>query len=179
MAMAAGGEAAVQSTLDEMKDLVSAHDDLWFKRLFTTAMIAKGKRREVLEKAFRGRISDLMLRFLLVLNANDRLGHFRGIADGFNEMLEEHRGRTPVEVITAGALGHEQVEMIKSRIQAVLGREPILHQSVDPRMIGGLKIKLGDRLIDGSVAGRMRRMRHALLTQGDADIRQRAETIAT
>jgi F-type H+-transporting ATPase subunit delta len=177
MAMAAGGDPAVEEALDELEQIVAAQADPAFARFIGSAMIAKSRRKELLQKAFKGRVSDLTLRFLLVLNANNRLSRFNSIVAAFNELHEQHYGRMPVEIITAGPLGDEQLQMLKQKIQAVLGSEPILHQSVDPSMIGGLKVKVGDRLIDGSVSGRLRRMRHGLLTTGQAAVRQRTASV--
>ena len=68
------------------------------------------------------------------------------------------------------ALSHSA---IRKRIGAALGKEAVLYPYVDPSMIGGLKLRIGDRLIDGSVAGKLRRMRHAMRGGGEAGRRIR------
>jgi F-type H+-transporting ATPase subunit delta len=178
MATAAGGDRAVEETVDELEQIVAGYSNPAIEGLFSPGLLAKARRHDLLKQAFGGKITDLTLRFLLVLNANDRLSHFRPVVGAFRQLLEQARGRMEVEVITAGALGDEQLSMLKQKIQAVLGREPLIQQSVEPAMIGGLKVKIGDRLIDGSVSGRLRRMRHSLLTNGDAAIRLKAGAIA-
>lgn len=178
MATAAGGDRAVEESVDELEQIAAANSDPAVARFFSSPMVAKSRRKELLKTVFSGKISDLTLRFLLVLNANDRLNHFPAIVVAFRQMLEQARGRIDVEVITAGPLGAEQVALLKQKIQSVIGREPLIEQSVDPSMIGGVKIRVGDRLIDGSVAGRLRRMRHALLTAGDAAVRLKSDSIA-
>ena len=63
-------------------------------------------------------------------------------------------------------VGSELVESVKKRVHDVLGKEPVLHHYTDPSMIGGIKLRIGDQLVDGSVATRLRRMKEEILGEG-------------
>jgi F-type H+-transporting ATPase subunit delta len=123
-------------------------------------------------------VTDLTLRFLLVLNEKGRLGHLETISDAYDQLVHAAFGRVEVDVFTAAPLGAGQLDSIRSRIGAILGKEPVLYTYADPAMIGGLKLRIGDQLIDGSVASRLRRIKHSLLASGGHDGAARPDDIA-
>ncbi|MCH2162414.1 MAG: ATP synthase F1 subunit delta, partial [Phycisphaerales bacterium] len=111
-----------------------------------------------------------------VLNAKGRLGRICDVADAYIEIAHERFGRIEVDVFTAeGELDAGQLESLQNRIVTRLGREPVFHQHVDKTMIGGLILRIGDQLIDGSVRGRLRRLREDLRNDGAATVRDQPE----
>ena len=58
----------------------------------------------------------------------------------------------------------------------MLGKEPVLHPYVDPKMLGGVKLRIGDQLIDGSVQTKLRRLSESIQSGGSVAIRERFET---
>ena len=130
------------------------------------------KRAETLRRVFDGQVTDVVLRFLLVLNDKGRLGSLDDIADGYGELLNERFGRIEVDVYTVdGALDPSQIEQLAGKVKARLGKDPVFHQYADPSMIGGLVLRIGDQLIDGSVRGQLRDLRESLLENGSTSIR--------
>ena len=129
-----------------------------------------------LKRVFNGEVSDLVLRFLLVLNTKRRLGRLDDIADAFTEIAHVRFGRIEVDVFTSGGnVEADQLKQLSERIKARLGREPVFHQYVDKSMIGGLVLRIGDELIDGSVRGRLRRLREELRKEGSRAVREAPE----
>lgn len=172
LAEAAGGQARIEEAADELESIIEiARSDKRFGEFLSSRILAKEARSASLRSIFSGRISDLTLRFLLVLNAKDRLGRLGDIAAGYDLLVQEAFGRVEVDVFTAGALDAEQFASIKDRLLAALGKEPVLHAYTDPAMLGGLKLKIGDQLIDASVSARLRKLRDRLATEGAARIR--------
>ena len=70
----------------------------------------------------------------------------------------------------------ESINIIKTRITEMLGKEPVLHPYIDSSMLGGIKLRIGDQLIDGSVQTRLRRLSESIKIQGGTAIRERFET---
>ena len=126
---------------------------------------------------FTGRVDDLTLRFLLVLNRKERLSRLPSIAAAFDERVQHAFGRIEVDVYTPSPISQDEVSFIKARLQAVLQKEPVIHAYTEPAMIGGVKLQIGDQLIDASVASGLRRMRDQLNTKGLAEIRARADKL--
>jgi hypothetical protein len=63
------------------------------------------------------------------------------------------------------------LETVASRVKETTGKDAVLHQYADPSMIGGIKLLIGDKLYDGSVATRLRRLKEEVLGRGAAGVR--------
>ncbi len=178
LAEEAGGTDKILEIAGEMSQICElSRADKTFREFLASPIIDAARRGESLRRIFADRITDLSLRFLLVLNDKGRLRHLEAINSAFDLYVHAAFGRIEVDVITPAPLAAEHLEPIKQRIQAALRREPILYPSTDPSMIGGVKLRIGDQLIDGSVANRLRRLRQSMLSGGSSAIRDRVERI--
>lgn len=174
LAKAGGGRDAIEHTQGELEDILEiARQDRAFGEFLASRIVASEARSEALGRIFRGRCSDLTLRFLLTLNQKERLSHLGPIAAAFDELVQKEFGRIEVDVYTAEPAQAGELQQIKARLQEVLGREPVIHSYTDPKMIGGVKLQIGDQLLDGSVATRLRQMRERLAGPGAEAIRSR------
>ena len=174
LASDAGGLEKVGEIYDELLALVEMiRADKNLREFFVSPIVGLGRRRDTLHKIFDGRISDMLLRFLLVANEKGRLGHLEQISGAYDALVQEAYGRIEVDLITASEenIGEELIESVKKRVHDVLGKEPVLHHYSDPAMIGGIKLRIGDQLVDGSVATRLRRMKEEILSDGPTELR--------
>ena len=177
LADAAGGLDKISEVHEELNGVVElARANASFEEFLGSPIIGQGRRREALRAIFDGKISDLLLRFILVANSKGRLGHIGQIAEAFDAHVQEAQGRVEVGVITASAddASAELLEAAKLRIKSVLGKEPVLHHTTDSSMIGGVKLQIGDELVDGSVATRLRRMKEEIIGNGATVVRSGA-----
>lgn len=174
----AGGREKILEIADELEQVCElARGDHAFREFLASPIVDRGRRADALRDIFRERVTDLLLRYLLVLNNRGRLGHLEAIGGAYDRMVHEAFGRIEVDVFTPGPLEPAQLETLKTRVGKALGKEPVMYGYTDPDMIGGLKLRIGDQLVDGSVAARLRRIRQRLLTQGGAAIRERFDRI--
>lgn len=174
----AGGQGKIEDTLGELEDLLElARADRNFNEFLASMILPAAKREQSLKKILTGRVSDLTLKFLLILNRKDRLNHLSSIVAAFEQMVQESYGRVEVDVYTPTSVEPAELAAIKTRLQAMLGREPILHQYSDPSMLGGLRLQIGDQLIDASVETQLRKLRDRINESGAADIRSRASRL--
>ncbi len=175
---AKGGQAAIESALGELEEVLElARANPAFSEFLSSPALPAAKRAKSLVRIFKGRISDHTAHFLLVLNDKGRLGHLPAIAAAFDALVQAHFGRVEVDVYTAEPIRAEELRTIKDRFQKAIGKEAIVHPYTDGSMLGGVKIRIGDRLIDGSLATQLRRMREQLNTSGSAALRDRADQI--
>jgi len=164
LAQQAGGQEKISEVLGELEQICELlRSDREFREFFASPIIDKAARSESIRQIFSNRITDLTLRFLLVLNNKDRLNQLESVAAAFDHKVQEAYGRVEVDVYTAAPLGREQLESVRERIHKAIGRDPVLHPYAEPAMLGGLKLRIGDQLIDGSVANKLRRMKRDLL----------------
>jgi F-type H+-transporting ATPase subunit delta len=93
-----------------------------------------------------------------------RLGIVHGLAERFDAMLLAERGIAVAQVTTAEQLDPQAEVMVKDRLNRLTGKEIQLETAVDPSMIGGIVVQIGDQLIDGSVVTQLRQLRARLAT---------------
>lgn len=178
LAQSQGGQARIEEVSGELDEILElARADARFNEFLASRILGAGARSRSLDAIFKGRISDLTLNFLKILNHKDRLGHLAPIIAAFEERVQEAFGRIEVDVYTAAPLGQDDLEALRERLRQYLGRDPILHPYTDASMIGGLRLQIGDQLIDASLAARLRKMRERLATTGTAELRTRTSRI--
>jgi F-type H+-transporting ATPase subunit delta len=178
LAEQAGGEVKIVEVGGELEDIAElARADRRLREFLRSPILNRAARSESLKRMFGNRVTDLTLRFLLVLNAKGRLARLEAMAAAYDRLVQEAFGRVEVNVYTPAPLGQGQLDAVAERIRRALGKEPVLHPYTDPSMIGGLKLRIGDQLIDGSVASRLRRLKNTLMNQGAATVRERARRI--
>jgi len=176
LAEAKGGRAMIEGCLSELEDILElARGNPRFGEFLASRVLPVKDRAESLTKIFTGKASDLTVRFLQILNQKGRLSHLPAIAAAYDQIVQEKFGRIEVDVYTASPISPDELKLIRERLQKALGKEPIVHPYTDESMIGGVRIQIGDKLIDGSLSTQLRKLRDQLATDGAAEIRTRAE----
>jgi F-type H+-transporting ATPase subunit delta len=171
----AGGNAvaeACSSELRELAEIIRANKK--FGEFLKTPIVGNDKRKAALDKIVKGRVSDLVYRFVMVLANHGRAGRIADVADAFDALMQDRLGRVEVDMFTVdGKASDDVLATVKARVKAAFAKDAVLHQYSDPNMIGGVKLRIGDQLIDGSVATQLRNMREAVSTRGTGAIRSR------
>lgn len=166
-----GGADKVSAVAEEMEAIAElARGDARFREFLASPIIDGTQRGKAIERMFSGAVSEIVLRFLMVVNRHGRLGHLLPIADAYDLLVQERFGRVEVDVytVTGGRLDAAVEASVKEKIKAAYGKEAVLHSYADPHMIGGIKLRVGDQLIDGSVATRLRRLQRSLAERGQS-----------
>jgi F-type H+-transporting ATPase subunit delta len=174
---AAEKTGTTESTLGELEDILEmARADKDLSEVLASRLVDAGKRDAFLARVFQGRISDQTLSFLRLLNRKERLAHLAPITTALDMLVQERFGRIEVDVFTAAPIAQGELESIRSRLAAALHKEVVIHPYTDASMIGGIKIRMGDQLIDASVRAELNRLRDRLLSQTGA-VRAKARDI--
>ncbi len=92
-----------------------------------------------------------------------RLRYLASIAETFEYLANERRGRLKVAVASAAPLPGDDIERLKAELQEATGKTVLIETSVDPALIGGLVVRIGDRVLDGSIKHQLAAMRESLL----------------
>ena len=168
-------DGQAESILGELEDIVElARADRSFSELLASRLIDTDKRDSSLERMFNGRVSGLTLNFLRQLNRKGRLANLSQIATAMDTLVQDQYGRIEVDVFTATPIGTGELESVRTQLSASLGKDVIMHPYTDSSMLGGIKLRMGDQLIDASIQAQLRKMRDGLLDSGSAAVRGRS-----
>lgn len=157
---AAAEQGIEEQVAAEYAELIAYMDqDPAFEKFLTADNVDDDPRRASLEKLFRGRMSDLLLNLLQVLNNRYRLDLIREVYRAVELRMEAKHHQQEVRVETAMPLTDELRAAIKSRVGQYIGKEALLIEQVIPELIGGVVIHIKDVQIDASVASRVKELR--------------------
>jgi F-type H+-transporting ATPase subunit delta len=132
-------------------------------RLLGNQVLGVADRAGMIDRLFQGRLHEVLFRFLHVANRHNRLASLPGILRAFDLAVEAKHGQVEVEAHTATPLSDAEAAAVARRLGEALKREVVLHAHTDPALVGGLKVRVADELIDGSVAAQLRRIRERML----------------
>lgn len=107
-------------------------------------------------------VSPLAMNFAKLLVSKGRSTEARAVAEAFDRMADEREGIAHASVTTAVELSPDQLNAISARLSQSLGRQVRARAVVDPSIIGGLVVRVGDKLVDGSIRTRLKRLRREL-----------------
>ena len=160
-----------EEVLDELQWLSSyAESDADFSRFISSPTVDETERGASLEKMFRGRLSDLVLDTLLVINRKGRMALLPAVAETYRQDHRDLRGHVDVHVRTAVPLSDGLRQKVRDAVASYSGLEPQLHEAVDESLIGGIVLQIGDRKIDASVSNEVHRYRKLLLALAEREI---------
>ncbi len=170
---------SVDAIVAELEAIVSeclnAHPQ--FEQALASPRISLDQKEAMLDRIFSGKIDGKLLNFLKVLCRRGRIGSLRAIQVSATVMREEQLGKQRVMVTTAQTLGDEQREQIKHRLRDAFGIEAILLEVVDESLLGGIVLRIGDKVLDGSVLGKLQSIRTAVASGVQNAIRDRYESL--
>jgi len=135
-------------------------------RMLTNPAIGDSERGKIVRRVFEGKVSDLLYKMMRVMGDKRRLGSLPQMAAGYLLAVAEKRGQIDVQAFVATELDADTARRVAEQIGQALGKQVTLTQKIDPTLIGGLKIKVGDRLIDASVASQLRNMKQKMIAAG-------------
>ena len=152
---------ATDRLVEEMDSLVADVLDKFpgFEGTLSSPRLSPEEKIQLLSRVFGGRASDEMQTFLKVLCQHERLDCLREIRRAFRHQHNLLRNRVEVEVTTAQEVPDHLREQIVGTLQEKLGCEVQLLTKLDESLIGGLVVRVGDTVVDGSVRNQLAQMR--------------------
>jgi F-type H+-transporting ATPase subunit delta len=155
-------------------DVLDAHPN--FETILGSAMISSEDKEGMIDRVVAGRTSPLFTNFLKVVARHGRLDSLRAIHRVAHELCNELRGRIRVEVVTAAPLEARLNTQLADRLRGMLGREPVLATRINPGLIGGIVLRVGDKVYDGSVATQLHRLSGQIITRSVHEIQSRRDS---
>jgi F-type H+-transporting ATPase subunit delta len=141
----------------------AARQDVVFRRFLEAPQISDGAKRDVLRKALSDKAPATFVRFIEKLISNRRQMIIPEIAIEYVNLVDDQQGRVHAMVTVAHALRNGEASEFSQRLTASLGKEVVAHMTVNPAILGGVIVRIGDTVMDGSVRRRLGTLRQALV----------------
>ena len=167
----------VSSVLDELD---AVRDDVFGRFPAFTALLESSSRPlaekdSMLTRTLEGHAAPTVLNFLRVLNRHGRLGLVGPASRAARAAWDRRQNRIPVTVRSAVPLPDDQLDALRGRLETQLKATPVLKLEVDPSLIGGLVVQVGDDVYDASVRNRLAQLRERLFEGKTHEIQSRRD----
>ncbi len=159
--------AKEKNSLDEFNEEINGvyevfNDEEKFMEVLSTPVINSDEKKEILEKVFADKISRDMLNFLKLLVDKNRIHNLHGICESFFEMYRKEVGIVLAEVYTVEEFSDELEKNLAEKLSELTGKKVEIKQIVDDALLGGVKIKIGSKIIDNSVLHQLNKLGESL-----------------
>ena len=144
----------------ELNDIAEVLSDSGLAPVLADSKVPLDQRLSLVERALD--ISPVALNLAKLLVQKNRSADARAVAEAFGRMADEHEGIAHAEVTTAVELTPGKLSEIEKQLSAQVGKNVKATAKVDPAILGGLVVRVGDQLVDGSVRTRLKRLRREL-----------------
>lgn len=161
--------ALEQNAMDELSEEVQAVSEALkeneeLMKLMEHPKIVKEEKLQIMERIFKGRVSDTLTGFLELVVSKDRYSEIFAIFDLFMDHVREYKHIGVASVTTAAALTDKQKKAVEDRLLATTHYESFeMNYTVDTRLIGGMVIRIGDRVVDSSIKHKLELMSRDLM----------------
>jgi len=161
VALKEGAVEQVEGHLLALKDAYRANAS--FRKAMGQPRIPKSARKQLLRKPFEGKALPAFLELLDLLVDKHRVKLIPDIADSFDLLADETHGVVRVQVASAFPLSTAHEKSLGDRLRAATGKKIDMRVSVDRGLKGGLSVRIGDQVLDGTVLNRLKELRERLL----------------
>jgi len=147
--------------LRQLRGMLEASGDLL--RLIRSPVLSRGEQAKAIGVlAERAELSPLVRDFLAVIARNRRLFAVPAIIEAFLYKLAARRGEVNAQVTTARALSETQLATLNEQLRRSIGSRVSVDVRVDPELIGGMIVRVGSRMVDGSIKSKLQRLQLAM-----------------
>jgi F-type H+-transporting ATPase subunit delta len=152
----------VHADLHALDDYIAATSD--FRDFFRSPRVDRFTKWKLLDKALRGQVHDLVLGLVRTLMLRGRGPIFDNVVRQFDRYRDLAENRVRAELTTAVKLPPEVIEALRERLARASGKTVEVVGRVDPEVLGGASLRVGDRRLDGTVRRRLQVLRDRLLS---------------
>ena len=149
-------ESLVTDVLDRLPDL---------EAVLASPRVSVDHKIQILDRAFPSGMSQHLLTFLKVVSRHERLDCLREICQSARHLYNEDKGLREVKVSSAEPIGSELAGLIENVLRGVLHSEITVEYNVNPALIGGMVVRAGDTVYDGSVVNHLEQLRSSALAR--------------
>jgi F-type H+-transporting ATPase subunit delta len=168
-------DAVVQQLESIVKEVLDKQPS--FEIALSNPKVSQKERMDLIDKVFGSRIDTTLLRFLKVLCRRGRLGFIRSIQSAVEIMRDDAMGRLRVTVTTAKPMDEAQRKSLIEKLKVAFKSDIALAEKVDPAVLGGIVIRIGDTVFDGSVDGRLVQLKKVASERAEQNLRAKFSSL--
>lgn len=147
--------------LSAVGEAVEGHQEL--KLFISNPQVKAEAKKEVFGKLFKEEVSPLVYNFFMLLIDKRREALLKEISLAYKALANEAQGVVEAKVTVASALSPEQKEKLVKKLEVTTGKKVVIETKIDQSILGGVIVRIGDKLIDGSVVRQMQALKAQLL----------------
>jgi len=134
-------------------------DSTELAQFFKSPVISRDRKLRVTEVMFEGRVSETMLRFLRLLVSKRREQIVGLVLDSYRQLRDDHLGIVEARALLAREATEADLDRLAAALKDALGKEVRLEVDLDSDLLGGVLVRVGDTVIDGSARNRLEKLR--------------------
>ncbi len=149
---------------DEVKLVIETlNSDKDFIAVLNHPQITGKEKNDILENAFKGKISDEIMGLFSVVMRKNREAEISDILNAFVRKTEEYKGIETAFVTSAAPLSEQQISSIKDKLSQNLNKQIYIQADVDESLLGGIRIRVAGHVVDGSIKKQLDDLKKQLL----------------
>ncbi|MGI9497273.1 MAG: ATP synthase F1 subunit delta [Mariniblastus sp.] len=170
----------VDQLVDELGEVVGAINGVaGLRDALESPRVGVESKVDLLDKAFAGKVEKGLLHFLKVVGNKGRFDCLGAIASSAKTLRDEMSGRVQAVVTSASPMDSEVVGRITDQLSKTLGKDVSLQVLVDPEILGGIVVRVGDTVYDGSVVNQLSQVRARAVKRASDAIREKLDRFTT
>ena len=143
---------------DELRTMAAASQTDGVKNTIENPALSRKEVVDILTNLFEESSSDTSKKLIEILAENKRLNLLEPIYSIYQTLLEKHKEQNSIQVFVAVEPGNEAKDSIEKKLRSTYGKDANIYFSKDPKMMGGLSIKIGDETLDLSIRGKVNKL---------------------
>ena len=172
----AGQDGSIENAVDEFASLIDVlKAQPQFEAVLASAMIANDEKTALLKKAVAEKASPLFWNFLRVVAKRNRLDLLLPIFLQSQILRDKRLRRIPVTITTAAQVDSQLLSALTEKLQGILGGEPIIQAVINPDVLGGLVVRVGDTVYDASISVQLQNVCRQMIERSAQEIQNRRE----
>jgi len=143
---------------DELRTMATASQTDGVKNTIENPALSRKEVVDILTNLFEESSSDTSKKLIEILAENKRLNLLEPIYSIYQTLLEKHKEQNSIQVFVAVEPGNAAKDSIEKKLRSTYGKDANIYFSKDPKMMGGLSIKIGDETLDLSIRGKVNKL---------------------
>lgn len=131
---------------------------------FRSPALTASRRRQLLEECFQGELHPFVLNLCQLLWTKGRENSLPSVVTAYRQLLRKDEGLLTAEVVSAANLTEEQLAPLRQALEKRFGQPVVIEMKVDRSLLGGVRVRVGNTVLDGSVRGHLQALRERMLS---------------